>query len=163
MPGFFYKKKREEQWRQASRSGPPGAVAGINPLALGGKAWQAERDRRRREVRMKYGSDRKKLVGRRRQAERELREDLRRQRDKVERYYGRKEGRLGAERAQHRIREKYRQTEREMSRKFDRTWLAKEHDLARSRDRQYREITKSMKRESRQARGLADRAQLPWN
>ncbi len=155
--------QRNEEWRRAQKVGPPSALGSINPLASDGGGWQRERDSRRREVRMRHQSDRKKLIEQRRGAERRFRDELRRRQEKIEKYYRRKEGRLGTERSSERARDKFRESEREMSRKFDRTWQEQGRALARARDRQYREITKGMHKESREARELPDQTQLPWN
>ena len=156
-------RQNNEAWRRAQKVGPTSVLGSINPLASDAGAWQRDRDSKRRGVRMRYQSDRKKLIGQRRGAERRFRDELRRRQEKIENYYKRKEGRLGTERSSERARDKFRESEGEMSRKFDRTWREQERALARARDRQYREITKSMHKESREARGLPGQTQLPWN
>lgn len=153
-------KRREESWGRAQKAGPPDALQSLNPLARGGSDYELERKRRRNEIQQKfYSPGRKRLVRRRQQAERSFRDSLRRQQEKIEGYYRCKEKSLGEERAQEKVKERFRREEREMTRKFRKTWQDQESDLKRQRDRKYRQITKEMHKESREARGLPDRTQ----
>lgn len=145
-------KRRAESWRRGQEVGPPSVLESLNPLARGGNDYVLERKRRRNEVQMKfYNPSRKELIRKRQQAERDLKDSLRRRREKIEGYYGRKEKSLGEERVKERIKERFRREEREMTRKFRKTWQDRENDLKRQRDRKYRQITREMHKESREA------------
>lgn len=140
--------EREDVSQEALAEGPPSFWDRFRSPFGGRDAWTREWRRRRDEVKRKYFADKQQIVMERRRAERELKEDLRRQFADIERYYrlhelSSKDPRRAS--ARKKADEKMKRLQRRAWRHFRRQWHARLKALQRSRDHQYREITESMK------------------
>lgn len=118
-----------------------------------------ERKRRQEVITKQYLSDKRKFVKKRQSAERELKRQLKREKAEVDHYYKMRKLRKGdshLEKARRKARHKYELIERKMLRKHRDSWQSQERSMQMSRDKRRRKVTREMKKESREARGLGD-------
>lgn len=149
---------RQEEWRQrALKSGGPSPLQQLPFLKTANDPWVVEHQKRQQEVKDQYWQDKKSVIQQRRLADRKLREQLRREKDDVDRYYRLHELKRGDPRlktARSKARRKFQLSERKMMREHRDDWQKQLRKLRFSRDKQLRKVTKTMKLESRKARDL---------
>ena len=121
--------------------------------------WTIERKERQEVITKQYLSDKKKFIKKRQSAERELKRQLKREKAEVDHYYRLKklkESDSRWEKARRDAKHKYDLIEGKMLRKHKDSWYKQERAMQMSRDKQRRKVTKTMRKESRKARGLGD-------
>ncbi len=123
--------------------------------------WVLERQKRQLEVREQYNKNRRQMLLKRKAAERELKRELEHEKKEIDEKYRLHEladGDPRRKRAEKMARDKYREIEKIEERKFERTWNVNRGSMFRKlktdKGKDYRRITKEMKRESRRDRGL---------
>ena len=160
------KQQREKDQQQAYQAGPPGVGRELSFLKSGDDEWQVERNRQHKEVMDQYWRNKDHLSRKRRHAARELKQDLRREGEEIEKYYRLHKLKVGdprLKRAQRMARHKHKLLERKLERKHREQWQRQLRSLQSTRDREKRRITREMKIASRRARGLPDKTQWPWS
>jgi len=149
---------RQEEWRQrALKSGGPSLLQQLPFLKTGKDPWVVEHQKRQQEVKDQYWQDKKGMIRQRRLGDRKLRDQLRREKDDVDRYYRLHELHRGDRRlktARNKARRKFQLSERKITRKHRDDWQKQLRKLRINRDIQLRKVTKVMKLESRKARDL---------
>jgi len=158
------RQRRERALDTARRGGLPGLVDKFDPFRK--DAWGVERQRKQKVVRDQYFRDKQRTHVQERRAEEQLRRRMDRRKQEIDDYY--RIGELGKtdpriETASQKAQRKYGRYEKKVQRKHHRQWLHTFRKMRVQRDKQYRRITKMMKKEARRRRGLPDEGQAPWN
>lgn len=156
-------RERRERARRAFDEGPPGVLSNV-PFMRAKDPWTLEWQNRRQEATDQYWRNKRKLQHSRRSGNRRLEEQLDRKQEDISEYYRLNELAPDDPRRDRAVREaqrKYRLVEGQMRRKNREGWQRQLRALQLTRDRQKRNVTRSMKLEYRRARGLGP-GNAPW-
>lgn len=150
-------KKREERRRRAMAHGPLSVREQIVTLKASVQdPWREERHERQEETRGVYRSNRQALLKEQRRDEEILRRQLERERQKIDSHYHlttMKPSHPQYQKTKKRAQERWQERARHMERARHLMWQKKFRELKTNRDRQYRQITKDMKKERHLATG----------
>lgn len=143
-------KKKAQRKRMALRQGSSGLVDKLNPFRA--DQWTLERRSRREEVKDRYFKEKKQLKKKERRAENRMKAELAREKKQIRSHYrvnklDENDPRL--KKARKKAQKKIAKEERQMKRQHHRHWSDTYNDLKNKREKQYHDITKSMKKEYR--------------
>jgi hypothetical protein len=150
-------KKRAAEARAAYLAGPSGAAGPLDILNKERDPWTVEWQKRREEVVDQYWTNKKSMRKQKKIADKRFRKRVDRTKRDIDRYYRLhelKEGDPRRQKAVSRAAHKFKMQERKMRRGYRDDWKQRFHELQKGRDAEKRQITKSMKKESRMARGI---------
>lgn len=146
------------------RAGLHGLLEQLDPLRVDAKGMQ--RQQQQRVVREQYFRDKRRMAVQERREREDLKRRMEQKRREIDNYYrvgelAQTDPRLTA--ASGKAQRKYDRYERKTQRRHHRQWLRSFRGRAIQRNKQYRQITKQMKKQARRSRGLPDEMQAPWN
>jgi predicted ribosome quality control (RQC) complex YloA/Tae2 family protein len=153
------KGSKQEKKKRAYLDKPSPGVRRELSFLKSSDPWAVERKQRQEGITKQYLSDRKGFLKKRRSAERDLKRQLKREKNEIDRYYRVKKLKKGDsrwKRARRDARHRYELTEQKMLRKHRDSWQKQERTMQMSRDKRRRKTTQTMKKESRKARGVED-------
>lgn len=157
------RRRLERAANRAKQGGLPELGKKLDPFKT--DEWSLERQRRQQTVRDKYFRDKQRMHVQERWAEKHLKNKTELKKREIDNYY--RVGELGQadprlETARQKAQRKYGRYEQKVQRQHHRQWLKTFRGMRTQRDKGYRQITKSMKKEHRRSRGLPDELQAPW-
>lgn len=158
------RQRRQRAMNMARRGGLQGLVERFDPLKK--DQLGLERQQQQKLVRDQYFRDKQRKHVEERRAEEQLKRQMHRKKEEIANYY--RVGELRKtdarwESASLKAQRKYGRYEQKVQQKHHRQWLQTFRRMRMQRDRQYRQITKNIKKDIRRSRGLPDKMQGPWN
>ncbi len=148
--------KKQESSRKAYTAGPPTVSDQLNVLNREKDPWMVEWQKRREDVVDEYWSRKKRLRKKKKIADKRVKRQLGRMEEEINKHYRLHEldeDDPRRERALSKAAHKFKMREKEIRRDHREDWKERLHELQKERDKEKRQITKSMKKESRMARG----------
>ncbi len=151
-PKHLSSKEALQRQQQVVDAGPPTLGEKLRASYVP-NVWTQEWKKQRKGISDKYWADKQRLVVERRRAQQELKRSLERKRNKIESYYRLDELPPSDPRfatARKRAGDKIERIEQHASDSFREQWRERLRGLQRARNRQYRDVTKGLKRASRE-------------
>ena len=128
--------------------------------------WVEERLNRQAVVRDQYFRDKRRMHVKERQARAVIKAQMARKKNEIDAHY-----RVGSlkksdprlEKVKRKAKHNFEKYERKTTGKNHDQWVKSHRALRTRRDKQYRQITKELKKEIRKSRGVEGKLQTPWN
>lgn len=163
-PGSDDSAKKKARRQRAAAAGPPGLAEKINPLAPSNE-WVVEKKSRHDKAKKQYFKDKQRLHVKERHATARLNAQLESRKKVIDAHYKvkkLKESDSRLAKARRMARKNFDRYVKKTERKHREQWQGSYRNLRSQRDKQYHSITKTMRKEHRQERGLPDATQSPW-